>query len=135
MVVIAAAFLFVLIAGCTKSGSQLASQINGKWKLVSDNTYQGVGILNHSMLYTGQPGDYFDFRADGNLYTRENSSFDTLHYQIVSDTTIIVESFGLTLNGVPETSHITFTRQNATIAAPVVTTPGGVFGRNVQLVR
>ncbi len=59
----------------------------------------------------------------------EGRNLDTLGYTRTSDTTIIIASFGLILNSVPEISHITnLTNHTATINAPVAITPGGEFG-------
>jgi hypothetical protein len=48
-----------------------------KWSIVDDSAFSGVGLNNHPVNYTGQKGDYFDFRADGNLYIKEGSTLDT----------------------------------------------------------
>ncbi|HEY4322773.1 MAG TPA: hypothetical protein VGN20_02275 [Mucilaginibacter sp.] len=133
----------IIIAGltlglyaCKKDGSNLnPSSLVGKWNVVSDSTFVGVGVNNHPVDYHGQPGDYFDFRTDGHVYTKEGTAFDTLSYSIVSNTGIIIQSFGLTVNGVPETSNVTLTANNAVIDAPTFFTPGGAFGRKVTLSR
>ena len=88
------------------------------------------------MDYAGQAGDYFNISANGHIYTKEGAVLDTLSYSNVSDTTIIISPFGITLNGVPETSHIiTFTAHSLVIQAPEIATPGGIFGRKVSLSR
>lgn len=122
---------------CSKDGNTTnTSSIAGKWNIVSDSTYTGVGIGNHPVNYSGQAGDYFDFAANGILYTKEGTSLDTLTYKIVSNTTIIISSFGVVLNGVPETSLITtFTAHSLVINAPRINTPGGSFGRKISLSR
>jgi hypothetical protein len=103
-----------------------------KWNLVSDEQYQGVGVNNHLVTYTGQAADYFDFRSDGNCYTREDGELDTLQYSLISDTLILITSFGL--NGT--NSHIsTLSANNAVISSPVLISPGGAFGRKVILTR
>jgi len=105
------------------------------WNIVSDSTYTGVGINNHAVAYAGQPGDYFNVTANGVIYTKEGAVMDTLTYQLVTDSTMIVSSFGVTLNGVPATSHFLFTSNTMNISAPVVATPGGLFGRKITLSR
>jgi hypothetical protein len=110
--------------------------IFGKWNIVSDSTYVGAGFSNHPVNYAGKAGDYFDVRTDGYIYTKEGAALDTLSYNLVSDTGIVIASFGLIANGVPAISHITnLTWHSATIASPVALTPGGVFGRKISLSR
>lgn len=108
----------------------------GKWNLVTDSTFVGVGIDNHPVSYSGQAGDYFDFRSDGKLYIKEGIKMDTSTYKLTSNTMILIPSFGATVNGVLKTSNITnLTAHHATITAPILTTPGGLFGRKVDLSR
>ncbi|MES2112645.1 MAG: hypothetical protein V4577_28080 [Bacteroidota bacterium] len=111
-------------------------EILGKWNVVSDSSNIGVGIGNHSVDYTGKPGDYFDFRSDGHVYTKENEVLDTLDYSMISNTKIVISQFDVILNGQAQTSTITnFTSHSLEIAAPREITPGGVFGRSVKLSR
>jgi len=120
---------------CKKDGNSTSS-ITGKWSVVSDSTFVGVGAGNHPVDYAGQAGDYFDFRTDGNIYTKEGTVLDTLNYKLVSDNTLIIESFGATFNGVPATSTIkTRTANSLVIVSPRVFTPGGATGRTVHLKR
>jgi hypothetical protein len=129
----------------TNTSTQLLTQtsvivnpasIIGNWNIVTDSTFAGAGITNHPVDYAGQAGDYFNISANGHIYTKEGAVLDTLSYSNVSDTTIIISPFGITLNGVPETSHIiAFTAHSLIINAPEIATPGGIFGRKVSLSR
>ena len=134
--------VMLVLLSCTRNiASGPVSTITGNWSIVFDSTYSGVGTQNHAAVYTGQPGDYFNFSTDGHVYTKEGNILDTLKYSLLSASTIIIDSFGLTLNGVPETSNITFqtfsdisvTVHQATIDAPIEPTPAGEFGRKVVL--
>lgn len=108
----------------------------GKWNVVYDSSYTGVGINNHLAVYTGVSGDYFDFRADSYLYIKEGASFDTLLYTPLTDSTVIIASFGITLNGVDDTTRITgLSSSTAILTASEVITPGGIFFRKVKLKR
>jgi hypothetical protein len=131
------ASLALCLYACKKDGNNTnPSSIAGKWNIVSDSTYSGVGLGNHPVNYVGQPGDYFDFTTNGTVYTKEGTILDTLTYRIVSDKTIVISPFSIILNGVPETSYITtFTARSLVINAPRVLTPGGVFGRKISLSR
>ena len=118
------------------STNDINATILGKWDILNDSAFIGAGINNHQQSYIGQTGDYFDFRTDGFLYTKEGTDLDTLNYSLTSDTTIIIASFGIIANGVPEVSHISnLTAHSATISAPTAITPGGEFGRKVILKR
>ena len=129
---------FFLIS-CKKnsfSSIDICSTVLKKWNILNDSTFTGVGVNNHPVNYAGQPGDYFDFRMDGYIYIKEDPILDTLSYSLTSDTAILIASFGIILNGVPEVSRITnLTEHGVTIHAPLVVTPGGVFGRKVDLTR
>ncbi len=132
-------FITLFLISCKKNScppNKTQATIVGKWNILNDSTFFGVGINNHPVNYTGQTGDYFDFRTDGYVYTKEGASLDTLSYSLTSDTTILIASFGIILNGVSEMSHITnLTAHGVTINAPIVITPGGEFGRKVNLNR
>jgi hypothetical protein len=143
-------FLAVLLylTACTKadvsSKQYKPGDISGKWNLVNDSTFEGVGVSNHLANYNGETGDYFNFSSNGYVYTRENSKLDTLTYKMVSDTSIIISSFGLILNGSPDTSIITNLKANnglgltvrtIVIESPFFLTPGGEFWRKVTLSR
>ena len=136
LIIIGCSLLACLYACKKYSSSTDASTVTGKWNVVSDSTYAGVGLNNHPVDYQGKPGDYFDFRTSGTLYTKEGTVLDTLSYHLLSDTAMIIQSFGIVGNGIPETSHITiFTAHQLVIKAPTVFTPGGIFGRTTALSR
>jgi hypothetical protein len=105
------------------------------WNIVSDSTYVDVGINNHLVVHTGTPGDYFDVTTKGVVYTNEGGVLDTLTYQLLTDSTIIISSFGATLNGVPATSNLSFTATAMHISSPTIATPGGIFSRKISLSR
>jgi hypothetical protein len=129
--------LIFIITSCKKELQSNGTTISGKWNVLTDSSFAGVGAGNHAVNYTGQPGDFFDFKSDGYLYIKEGSNTNKLSYTITSDTTIVIDSFGgVTLNGVSNTNFITnLTAHSVTITAPFFATPGGVFGRKVSLAR
>jgi len=144
------AFLAVLLylTACHKtavsSDEDESSGITGKWNLVSDSTYWGVGSGNHPVDYTGVAGDYFDFSTNGYVYIDEGAVQDTLTYRMVTDSSIIISDFGLIINGVPDTSTLTsltasngmgLSVQTLIIESPFFLTPGGEFWRKVTLNR
>jgi hypothetical protein len=133
-IIIIGSFIAFLNA-CKKDNSGSNNQIAGKWNIVKDSTYVGVGVANHLVVYVGQPGDYFDFRTNGNVYTKENVVFDTLSYTVKSDNQIVISKFGIIANGIPSVSKFSLTAHTASIITPRVLTPGGQFGRDVNLTR
>jgi hypothetical protein len=131
-----AAGLMLCFYGCKKDSASFdPNSILGKWNIVSDSAFVGVGLNNHQEVYSGHAGDYFNFVAGGTLYTKEGAVSNTLSYTAVGDTGMVVSSFGLIANGVPATSHVTLTTHTLIIASPVALTPGGEFGRTVHLSR
>jgi hypothetical protein len=112
------------------------SSIVGKWNIVADDQYVGVGINNHKVSYIGKAGDYFDVRSDGHIYVKEDFVLDTLAYTVQSSQSIIIAGFGAILNGTPEVSTISYLSPTfVTIKAPAIITPGGAFGRTITLSR
>lgn len=143
MLPVFAAILY--LSACTKTADSISQpesgDITGKWNLVSDSTFKGVGSSNHPVDYTGVAGDYFNFLSNGHAYSKEGPVLDTLMYTLVSDNSIIISGFGVILNGVQDTSVITGlttivgSAQTITIASSLALTPGGEFWRKVTLSR
>ncbi|HEV3323989.1 MAG TPA: hypothetical protein VG052_00240 [Puia sp.] len=138
--------VFLYLTACTKKAgpSNESGGITGKWNLVSDSTFEGVGSTNHPVNYAGGPGDYFNFSSDGYVYTEEGLVPNRLTYRMVSNSRIIISDFGLILNGVQDTSTITGLTVNSgsgnsvqtiVIESPFDLTPGGEFWRKVTLSR
>jgi hypothetical protein len=125
--------LFCLYA-CKKDGNTPGS-IAGRWNIVSDSSYTGVGINNHEVTYIGQYGDYYEFTTNGILYTKEGAALDTLRYTLAGDSLITIQSLAIT-NGIPQPGRIrTFTAHSLVIYGPYLLTPGGIFGSTVSLSR
>jgi hypothetical protein len=140
--------ILVFLTACSKttgtSDDMSTDATPGKWNVISDSAFEGVGTGNHAVDYTGVAGDYFSFNTNGDVYTKEGNKLDTLTYRIVSASGIIISDFGLILNGVPDTSTITgltgnitsdLTGQTIVIESPFFPTPGGLFWRKVTLSR
>ena len=143
-------FLAILLylTACTKTAGPSnvngTAGLTGKWNLVIDSTFEGVGTSNHLVDYTGEAGDYFNFSTNGYVYTKEGTVLDTLTYRVVSDTGIIISDFGLFANNMPDTCTISgltannglgLTVQVIVIESPFFPTQGGVFWRKVTLRR
>ena len=110
--------------------------LSGKWQLVQDS-------ISNSWLktapvitnYIGASGDYFDFRTDGFCYTKEGDAYDTLAYKQVSSKSIILQNFGLVINGATEASVVTETSTTANITTQNILSPSGTIFREVNLKR
>jgi len=60
----------------------------GKWtfqQVIANDFYSGA---SHVTTYPGDPGDYFDFRADGKVYFRAWGSYDTSTYTMINETQV-----------------------------------------------
>ena len=121
---------FFFLSSCKKIGP---GSIIGKWSIQKDLTYVGVGSNNHSVTYSGQPDDYFNFTSDGRLYCRENSVLDTLSYT-VSSGSVMIPNFGYG-GGVGKGKIQSSSTHSLIISSANIITPGGVFGRTVSLKR
>jgi hypothetical protein len=127
-------FLTLGLYACKKDESK--PSIIGKWNVVSDSTYVGAAVNNHLVAYNGMPGDYFNFNANGSVYTKEGASLNILPYKLVSDTTIDIQSFAYNTNGTFQACRIaTFTAHSLIIEVPKLITFGGTTGRRVSLSR
>jgi hypothetical protein len=143
-------FLAVLLylTACTKTQAPSndfgQAGLSGKWDLITDSTFEGVGSTNHPVDYMGEAGDYFNFGANGHAYTKEGNVLDTLTYTLASDTSLVISDFGGIFNGIPDTSSIkALTANNSlglaahiiVIESPRFLTPGGEFWRKMTLSR
>jgi hypothetical protein len=129
LIIIFLASLFFELLSCKKDASV---SIAGKWNVINDSITSGIGPGIQDQNYIGLQDDYFDFRADGNVYTREGTQLDTLSYAIYPGNKITIASFGWsgTMSDILKlTSHY------ATIHAPNNNNPGGYYERTLNLVR
>ena len=128
-----AVFVFNLLAGCKKdSNKSAAPTLVTKWNLVTDYTANHLAQVN---MYTGVPGDYFDFRSNGKCYIKEGSQYDTLLYAITSDTTITIQHFGYGNAAYYSGKAGPLTLHAATITSSGPYAPGEIDYRQVKLSR
>ena len=74
--------------------------------------------------------------SGGALKVNEAGVQSSLTYAVYPDSSMVISSFGITLNGIPDTSRILeLTPHTAIISSDFFPTPGGVFGRKVELTR
>jgi len=114
---------------CKKAGSTAPGSVVGKWNIVN--------VTTRGQSYMGQPGDYFNFTADGNLYTKEGAKLDTFTYTMRADSAIVMTPPAYT-NALSEFGSITtFTANSLQINGPYPITPGGLItgGSSIVLSR
>ncbi len=126
---------FIAFLGACKKDNKGSNKITGRWDVVKDSTYVGVGAGNKLVVYNGQRGDYFDFRTDGKVYTKEGTVLDTLNYSVKSANQIVISKPTIIDNYIPVLSNLSLTAHTASIINPKVLTPGGEFGRSIYLAR
>lgn len=128
--------LAALGSGCGKSNGDGQVTIQTNWTLVSDSSYNGIGITYYRTGHAGLASDYWDFRKDGHVYLKEGTKMDTLAYTLNSPTTITISHFGVTINGVGVASTIkTLTAHEAVIQSQILIPPGGPNYRVLHLKR
>lgn len=126
-----------LVFSCKKNNSSTndTATIIAKWNIVSDSTYEGI-VNNHPVNYAGVPGDYFDIKSDGNIYTKEGSKFDKLPYHLTSDSAIDITYYWMTQYQATKTYYISnLTIHTVTLLDSFIATPTGIFGRKLTLRR
>jgi hypothetical protein len=130
--IIVSCLMFFCFVACKKQFGEGAN-ITGTWRVATDSTFTGVGVSSMPYNYQGQPADYFDFRADGHVYIRENNVLDTFSYQLSADTNLNLTELS---NGNSRSFHVsTFTMSNFVAATTKVFSPGGIIWRKISLIR
>ncbi len=109
--------LFCLYA-CKKDNNTNPGSIVGKWNIVN--------VATRGVNYTGQPGDFYSFTADGILHIKEGTGLSTYNYTTPGDSSITLTISG-NADALPEFGRIiTFTAHSLIISGPYPITPGGL---------
>lgn len=82
--------------------AEALERLQNVWKVDNIKTVFYTPPTEATINYTGQADDYYDFRTDGKLYTQVNGGKDTLLYNLINSTTIVVNN-----NGSIDTGKIT----------------------------
>lgn len=122
--------VLVLLMSCSKqtgtsNNFNMPLSIVGNWNVIRDSIYEGAGVANHLVVYTGRKGDYFDFKTDGKVYIKEGPDYQTLNYQVTSDS-ITIDSF-------PGICSINLNDKGLSVISRELATPGGIMKRSVYL--
>lgn len=123
------------IFSCKKNDVPIPSSLIGKWSINVDSLAYGIGPVQKTKTYIGVAGDYYDFRTDNKLYTREGAQLDTFNYKVISKNKL--EITALVPNAIPQDLFIedlTSSNANITITETLLN-PGGNDVRWVSLVK
>ncbi len=85
--------------------SAVHSSLVARWNIAKDSIAASFIGPVHYNVYVGTADDYYDFRADGRCYVKENGAFDTISYKIVTDTTVAFNGSLYPSEVNPLTSH------------------------------
>jgi len=126
-------FIITLVSCSKNDGTDTSTFISGRWNIVADSTYDGVGIGNHLTVYKGDSGDYCNFNTNGFVDIKEGINLNTSHYKVISGSSVFIDDF----YGSPsDTAHIEKLNDNDIIVTTYIfPTPGGSFGRTLHLSR
>ncbi len=82
------AVMVFAVAGCKKSSNVENSNLIGKWKLTESLADPGDGSGTWQMADPSNP-QYLEFKNDGRLIFSPTGMYDSDHYQVSSDSTMI----------------------------------------------
>lgn len=126
--------LFIAVSivafSCGKSPTTQSS-IAGKWNVISDSLYVGVGLDNRLSVYSGKPGDFFDFAAGGSIQMNEGIVLAISTFTFNKDS-VFIYNFNGTL---PGKGRFFPSSDTLAITTGYFYTPGGAIGRTVHLAR
>lgn len=87
--------------GPTGTTGNNGTGIQRKWFLVNIIVYSNYELTGPSFFgYAGNGVEYYDFRTDGKLYAYAANTFDTAVYNLLPDSTLLVNEIR---NGIPAT--------------------------------
>ncbi len=86
--------ILLLVVSCKKNNDTAkttAQKIQAKWQIINIVSNDHSNGMDDILTETGDPGDYFDIRSDGNLYTHFQGFSDTSSYTLLGDSKIIID--------------------------------------------
>jgi hypothetical protein len=124
-----------MINSCKKDSD--SSAIYAKWNLVNDSIASSIGPSSHNSNYIGKSDDYYYFKTNDTLYIKEDQLYETLHYEILSNNKIIIDSISIWQNNKFLPSNITTLTDHALSIHIYNTllTPWGTYERFINLSR
>ncbi len=92
LLVLISAILLVVMSCKKKNDTETTAQkIQAKWQIINIISNDHSNGTDDIITETGAPGDYYDIRSDGNIYSHFQGSSDTSSYTLLGDSKIIVD--------------------------------------------
>jgi hypothetical protein len=138
-------FCLLLNVGCSKSSTtdpsptpaptDPLSLLQHKWQVVKDvcvvnNFAFPNGDIPLPGVYYGTANDYFDFRADGNVYIYESLPVGNSPYQLLSPTSLLITKFEW-----GDVTILTLTSNALSYEKSMTSPNGGTYYRKVDFRR
>ena len=85
------AVMFAFTACDKDDDDNVQASIQHKWSV--NNIIYNVEstMLDTTIIYVGTDADYFDFRADGKVYSHMEGAADTTDYEVINNEHLVVE--------------------------------------------
>ncbi len=81
-----------LFTACKKDKEKTTSEkVLGKWNVTNTVNNSFYNNTAHVTTQNGIAGDYADFRADGNVYSKDGTYLDTAAYSITVDNKLVYD--------------------------------------------
>ena len=92
LLVLISATLFVVVSCKKKNDTETTAQkIQAKWQIINFISNDHSNGTDDIITETGAPGDYFDIRSDGHIYSLFQGSLDTSSYTLLGDSKLIFD--------------------------------------------
>ena len=92
LLVLISAILLVVVSCKKKNDTETTAQkIQAKWQIINIISNDHSNGTDDIITYTGAPGDYFDIRSDGHIYSLSQGSLDTSSYTLLGDSKLIID--------------------------------------------
>ena len=92
LLVLISAILLVIVSCNKKNDTETTAQkIQTKWQIINFVSNDHSNGSDDVVTETGAPGDYYDIRSDGNIYSHFQGSTDTSSYTLLGDSKLILD--------------------------------------------
>jgi hypothetical protein len=136
-------FCMILNFGCSKTDAPApnptstdpATLLQHKWQIVKDvcvvnNFAFPNGDIPNPGVYYGTANDYYDFKADGNVYIYESLPIGNYPYQLLSPTNLYIPAFDW-----GNVTILTLTSNSFIWEKSLTSSSGGTYYRRVDFRR
>ena len=92
LLVLISAILLVIVSCNKKNDTETTAQkIQTKWQIINFVSNDHSNGSDDVVTETGAPGDYYDIRSDGNIYSHFQGFTDTSSYTLLGDSKLILD--------------------------------------------